>query len=177
MTIRVTTADDRSAVDKFVLAIPEAERSFYKEDAGNEELGSRWSTTDPLRLIKVGDDGTVHGLIRVRRGQGQSSHVGEIMLVVHPAHRRAGAASALVKAVVVEGMKAGLTHIFVEVTAAQTATIGMFQKFGFTGEALLRGFIKDGSGELHDLIMMTHRVEENWAAANAIGLDVEGELS
>lgn len=73
-------------------------------------------------------------------------------------------------------MRAGVTHSFVEVTANQQSMIDMLRTFGFTGEALLRGFIKEADGQLLDLIMLTNRVEENWAAANLVGLDVSGEL-
>ncbi len=176
MTVRITAPYDIDALGAFVRAVPEPERAFYKDDGTDEELAQRWSESDPLRLISVSDDGAVRGIIGIRRGQGKSAHVGEIMLVVHPRYRRQGVASELVKGAVVEAMRAGITHIFVEVTANHQSMIDMFRTFGFTGEALLRGFIKEADGQLLDLIMLTNRVEENWAAANAVGLDVDGEL-
>ncbi len=176
MTVRNSTPHDRDALRAFVRAVPEPERAFYKDDGTDEDLARRWSETSPLRLISINDDGIVRGIIVIRRGQGKSAHVGEIMLVVHPDYRRQGVASDLVKNAVVEAIRAGVTHIFVEVSAKQQAMIDMFRTFGFTGEALLRGFIKEPDGELRDLIMLTNRVEENWAAANTVGLDMDGQL-
>lgn len=176
MTMQNPVPSDHDAILTFVRAVPEPERAFYKDDGTDDELAKRWSQTDPLRLISVDDDGTVRGIIGIRRGQGKSAHVGEIMLVVHPDYRRQGVASGLVKSAIVEAMRADVTHIFVQVTAKQQSMIDMFRTLGFTGEALLRGFIKESDGQLDDLIMLTNRVEENWAAANAIGLDLDGEL-
>lgn len=176
MTVRISAPYDVDAIRAFVSTVPEPERAFYKDNGTDEELVQRWSESDPLRLISVADDGAIRGIIGIRRGQGMSSHVGEIMLVVSPVYRRQGVASELVKNVIVEAMRAGVTHIFVEVTAQQQAMIDMFRTFGFTGEALLRGFIKEPDGQLQDLIMLTNRVEDNWSAASAVGLDIDGEL-
>lgn len=177
MTIRTCEPADRSAIETFLGNIPEGERAFYKTEGENVDLAAQWSAhPDPLRLVDVGDDGVVRGMVGIRRGRGQSAHTGEIALMVDPRFRRQNIATGLVREVVGEAMKEGLTHIFVEVTAEHTATLGMFRKLGFEGEALLQGFIKNKDGELRDLIMMTNRVEENWAAAQLIGIDSGDEL-
>lgn len=177
MTIRTCQTGDKTAIETYLGAIPELERAFYKTEGDDAELAAQWSdSADPLRLLDVNEDGAVRGMISIRRGRGQSAHTGEITLMVDPSFRRQNVATGLVRAVVGEGMKVGLTHIFVEVTAEHTATLGMFRKLGFEGEALLQGFIKNEDGELRDLIMMTNRVEDNWAAAQLIGLGSGDEL-
>lgn len=177
MSIRTCESGDKAAIETYLGHIPELERAFYKTEGDDAELAAQWSDyPDPLRLLDVADDGAVRGMISIRRGRGQSAHTGEITLMVDPTFRRQNVATRLVQAVVGEGMKEGLTHIFVEVTAEHTATLGMFRKLGFEGEALLQGFIKTEDGELRDLIMMTNRVEENWAAAQLVGIDLGDEL-
>lgn len=177
MTIRHCEPGDQAAIEAYLNKIPEHERAFYKTEGDNAELAAAWSQhPDPLRLLDVTDDGVVRGMVGIRRGRGQSAHTGEITLMVDPAFRRQNVATALVQAIVGEGMKEGLTHIYVEVTAEHTATLGMFRKLGFEGEALLQGFIKNRDGELRDLIMMTNRIEDNWAAVQLVGLDSGDEL-
>lgn len=177
MTIRSCEPGDKAAIEAYLGSIPDRERAFYKTGGSNAELAAQWAeSSDPLRLVDVADDGAVRGMIGIRRGRGQSAHTGEITLLVDPSYRRQNVATGLVQAVIGEAMKQGLSHVYVEVTAEHTATLGMFRKLGFEGEALLRGFIKSADGELRDLIMMTNRIEENWAAAQLIGLDAGDEL-
>ncbi|MFV0535394.1 MAG: GNAT family N-acetyltransferase [Cumulibacter sp.] len=177
MTIRTCRPSDTDAIATYLRSIPEAERAFGKTEDADANLAATWAkTADPLRLLDVTADGTVRGMIGVRRGRGQSAHTGEITLMVDPAYRRQKVATGLARAALGAAIAEGLTHVFVEVTAEHTATLGMFGKLGFEGEALLRGFIKARDGELRDLIMMTNRIEENWAAAHLIGLDGDDTL-
>lgn len=177
MTIRTCLPGDAPAIRAYLGNIPEHERAFYKTESSDAELAEAWSTAgDPLRLLDITEDGVVRGVIGIRRGRGQSAHTGEINLLVDPAFRRQNVATGLVRSVIGAAMKAELSHIYVEVTAEHTATLAMFRSLGFEGEALLQGFIKDKQGQLQDLIMMTNRIEENWAAAQLLGIDAGDEL-
>src|SRR5262245_43387368 len=64
----------------------------------------------------------------------------------------------------------GLTKVVVELPADQEKAIAMFTGLGFTGEALLRDHLRDADGELHDLVMLAHLVDESWAAISAVGV-------
>jgi hypothetical protein len=47
----------------------------------------------------------------------------------------------------------------------------MVSALGFEAEALLRDHVRDGTGQLRDLIVMAHFVEATWDAMRTIGLD------
>ena len=111
----------------------------------------------------------------MRRLPGWSDHVGEIRLVVHPAHRRAGLGRALARHALVQAVDAGLRKLVVELVADQEHAIAMFTALGFTGEALLRDHIRDRDGRLRDLVVLAHYVDETWAAMATIGLQEEIE--
>jgi hypothetical protein len=51
--------------------------------------------------------------------------------------------------------------------------MAMFLALGFGGEALLRDHIRDRTGQLHDLVVLAHFVDDNWAAMDAVGLAEE----
>jgi hypothetical protein len=60
--------------------------------------------------------------------------------------------------------------VVVELAADQHHALAMFGSLGFTGEALLRDHIRDRDGELHDLVMLAHFVDDTWASIQTIGL-------
>ncbi|MBC7679820.1 MAG: GNAT family N-acetyltransferase, partial [Pseudorhodobacter sp.] len=64
-----------------------------------------------------------------------------------------------------------LTKTVVEVVVDEVPAIGMFEALGFEPEALLRDHVRDKSGELHDLVVLAHEVEENWSGMAAAGID------
>ena len=46
----------------------------------------------------------------------------------------------------------------------------MFSGLGFTGEALLRDHIRDRHGDLRDLVVLAHHIDEGWSSLDAVGL-------
>ena len=75
----------------------------------------------------------------------------------------------------VAALELGCTHVYVEVVAEQTALVAMFRKLGFEPEALLADFVRDGAGESHDLMLLTHHAADNWSALAGLGLAEVGE--
>jgi len=122
---------------------------------------------------RVPEHFTVTGYLAVRRLPGWSDHVGQIRLVVHPAHRRAGLGRTLAGHALIQAVEAGLRKLVVELVADQEHAIGMFAALGFTGEALLRDHIRDRDGQLRDLVVLAHYVKETWAAMATVGLQEE----
>ncbi len=95
------------------------------------------STTRPLlaawrhdgagRWLAVADGGVV-GYVAVVPLHGWSSHVGEIRLIVDPAHRGEGVGTALWPGTrSLEAFRGGLSKLVVEVLANQEFTIEMFR--------------------------------------------------
>jgi L-amino acid N-acyltransferase YncA len=171
MIVRAPETGDRDALHAFLAAVPESERNFFREDVADPEIVDKWIRgSGERRLVMVEDDGAIAGQVVVRPGFGWSSHVGEVSLIVSPAHRGRGVGRELARRIVLESVELGLTHIYVQVVAAQEALIGMFGGLRFEPEALLRDFVRDRSGSCHDLIVLTHRVEENWSEMLTLGL-------
>ena len=101
---------------------------------------------------------------------GWSSHVGEVRIVVDPAHRGRGVGRALARHAVLEALALGLRKMVVEVIADQDGLIAMFRGLGFEPEALLVDHVRDRSGELRDLLVLAHSVEQQWASMAAAGI-------
>ncbi|BDH56533.1 GNAT family N-acetyltransferase [Tsukamurella sp. PLM1] len=123
------------------------------------------------RLVVVDGGGAIAALAGVYVGAGWSSHVAEIRLVVGFDFRGRGVGRTLARAALVEAVQAGCSHVFVELIAEQEALVTMFQDLGFEPEALLADFVRDGSSEYRDLMILTHRVDANQARSALLGLN------
>ena len=174
MTARIVPIGDKhvDALARFFADLPEGDRTFVKEDVGGAAAVRAW--LDPRRqwLALDGDDRIV-GFVAVLPLHGWSDHVGEIRLVVHPAHRGAGLGRTLARHALREAVGWGLTKVVVEVVAEQEALLAMFTGLGFTGEALLRDHVRDRTGALRDLVLLAHHVDDTWAALRTVGLAEE----
>jgi ribosomal protein S18 acetylase RimI-like enzyme len=91
-------------------------------------------------------------------------------VIVDPDHRRRGVGRALARRAVLSALELGLTKMVVEVIADQEPTIAMFRSLGFDPEALLEDHVRDHDGEMHDLMILAHSVEESWGSMLSTGI-------
>jgi ribosomal protein S18 acetylase RimI-like enzyme len=169
MNIRPIEPGDEAALIRFFERIPEADRTFLKEDVRDREVLADWSRPGAARSIAIEDDQVV-GSVAVVPLHGWSSHVGEVRLVVDPEHRGRGIGTALARRAVLDALEMGLAKMVVEVIADQDALIGMFRSLGFEPEALLLDHVRDRAGELRDLMVLANSVDEQFAAMAAAGI-------
>ena len=169
MEIRELEATDREAVERFVERVPEGDRTFFKEDVAAPGVIEAWTRPGTARAVAV-DDGEVVGYVAVVPLHGWSSHVGEVRVIVDPDRRGRGIGRALARRAVIEVIELDLRRMVVEVVADQEATIAMFRSLGFDPEALLTDHVRDRSGELRDLMILAHSVEEQWSSMVAAGI-------
>ena len=172
MEIRPIAAEDEAALVRFFARIPEADRTFLKEDVDDPTVVEAWARPGTARVIAV-DDGEVVGSVAVVPLHGWSSHVGELRLVVDPELRGRGLGRALARHAVHDAVALGLAKLVVEVIADQTALIGMFQALGFEPEALLADHVRDRSGTIRDLLVLANDVESQFAAMATAGITDE----
>jgi L-amino acid N-acyltransferase YncA len=170
MDIRRIEPADGPAIERFLHAIPDADRTFLKEDVGDPAVVAAWVLPGAARSIAVNDDGQVAGYVAVIPLHGWSSHVGELRLVVAPGSRGHGVGRALARHAVLEALQLGLAKLVVEVIADQEALIAMFRALGFEPEALLADHVRVRSGELRDLLVLAHAVEKQWASMATAGI-------
>ena len=169
MEIRRIEPGDRAALERFLEEIPDADRTFLKEDVADPDVVAAWVLPGDARSIAV-EGGDVVGYVAVIALHGWSSHVGEVRIVVDPDHRGRGVGQALARHAVLEALELGVAKLVVEVIADQEALIAMFVALGFEPEALLIDHVRDRSGELRDLLVLAHSVQDQWASMAAAGI-------
>ena len=174
MEVRPFTPDDVDAVEAFLARIPEGESAFFKEDISAPRTVEQWieNPSGAMRFLAVdGDD--VLGYTAVIPGVGWSSHVADVRLVVDPERRRAGVGRALARRALVAALEAGHRKLVVEVLADQEPAIQLFTDLGFRPEAVLADQVKDRKGDLHDLMVLAHDVEDVRSAMASVGITEE----
>jgi ribosomal protein S18 acetylase RimI-like enzyme len=158
---------------RFLGRVPPGDRTFFKEDILDEDTVQSWLTDKRARrAVAVEDNGEIAAYAAVLPGLGWSSHVGELGLVVDRGHRRRGIGRRLARWALIQAIHMGLAKLVAEVVAEQEAAVVMFQELGFQAEALLRDHIRDRDGNLRDLLVLSHRVDENWSLLASMGVDM-----
>ena len=166
MEIRQLEQRDREGLEQFIARVPEGDRTFFKENVDDPEVRESWLRLGAARAVAIEGE-RVLGYMAVVPLQGWSSHVGEVRVIVDPDARGRGIGRALAQHAV---LRLGLTKMVVEVVADQESTIAMFRSLGFDPEALLADHVRDQAGDLRDLMILAHSVEESWASMNASGI-------
>jgi L-amino acid N-acyltransferase YncA len=169
MEIKQLEPADRVALTRFLARIPEADRTFFKEDLADPGVAERWTQPGTARVVAV-DESEVVGWLNVVPLHGWSDHVGEVRLIVDPGHRGRGIGRALARQAIVEALALGLKKVVVEVIAVQEETIAMFRSLGFDPEALLADHVRDRAGELRDLMVLAQTVDDQFASIAAAGI-------
>ena len=176
IAVRILAPGDAAAFGRFVAGVPDGERRFLKEDVADpaSAFAGYMRDTNSRRVVAVGEDGEIVGLAGAFPGTGWSSHVAELRVLVSSSYRQRGTGRTLARAGLVEAIKLGCSHVYVELIAEQEALVVMFQHMGFEPEALLGDFVRDGEGDFHDLMLLTHRVADHWATSEILGLEEVG---
>jgi ribosomal protein S18 acetylase RimI-like enzyme len=169
MEIHALQPTDQEALEAFLRRIPEGDRTFFKERVDDPGVLAGWLQAGEGRWLATEGEAIV-GYVAVVALHGWSSHVGEIRLIVDPAHRGRGVGRTLAQHAVLAAFRSGLSKLVVEVVATQAFTIAMFRALGFDAEALLRGQVRDRDGELRDLLILAHTAADAAAAMTAAGL-------
>ena len=169
MEYRPIEPGDEPALARFFARIPEGDRTFLKEDVEDPRVVAEWSRPGAARVVAL-DGGEVVGSVAVVPLHGWSSHVGEVRLVVDPEQRGRGIGRELARHAVREAVQLGLSKLVVDVISDQAALIGMFRTLGFEPEALLADHVRDRSGELRDLMVLSQDVESQFASLATAGI-------
>ncbi|MGQ0623311.1 MAG: GNAT family N-acetyltransferase [Sporichthyaceae bacterium] len=173
MSLREVTEADTGAVSTFFGTLSEKDRTFFWDDVTEPEVVRRW-LSDPRRspMCAIDDGGAIAGFAALVPLPNWSAHVAELVLVVAPRARRGGHGRALARAMLLAALTRGFTKVSVNLSADRPGAIAMFSGIGFQGEALLRDHLcEPGTGQMQDLVILSHLVHDTYAAMLAAGMD------
>jgi L-amino acid N-acyltransferase YncA len=164
--------DDSQALHEFFADVPAQDRTFFKADVADPTVAQAWvSDQRSIRRLAVEDNGSVVAFAALTPGVERMSHVADLVLVVRARSRGRGLGRALAREMLLEAVRNDVKKVTVDIAAESAGAIGMFQGLGFVPEALLRDQLCDPNGDLHDLVVLAHAVDDTWASMLAAGID------
>lgn len=162
VTLRLMEPGDRDSVLAFARSLPADDLLFLSIDITEPEAVDNW-----VREIQSGRIVTVlaeadaqivgHGTLSCINLT-WSRHLGEIQLLISPEFRGKGLGSLLADEVNAFATAKKLQKIVARMASEQTGAKQVFERLGFTVEALLADYVIDRNGRTHDLIVMSYDV-------------------
>ena len=168
-TIRPLAKRDDSRLQKFFLAVPEAERLFIKKPVTDRALLHEWCRNAdfeqnlPLLMLhgtKIIGEATLH-----QRLGGWKRHIGLVTVLTHPAYRGRDVAKILVDEIVLAARHLGLKKLEAEVNGERKVAIRAMEQLGFHQLYQLPDYVLDMESRPHDYVVMGMdlRTDEEYA--------------
>lgn len=177
-TIRTFGRSDAVGVAAFAAALPEHDLLFLSRDIKHAAvIEAWWQAIDRAEidsLVAEVDGAIVATTAIVRDPLSWSPHVAEIRLLVAPAARGHGLGRILLSESITLAAERGATKLVARMTPDQRGAIALFEESGFRGEAMLRDHVKDRSGNLHDLAILSLDLDRVAGNRASWGFDTSG---
>ena len=162
VTLRLMTRADAEKSVQFALALPEEDLMFLTIDIAD--------ASDMAQYVQAVESG--HALTVLAEAEGRfvgygslnvsrphwTRHLGEMRLLIHPDFRGKGLGRVLANEVFQAAQAKGLRKLIARMAVSQRGAQKVFEKLGFSAEAMLNDFVMDRHGRTHDLIVMTYDV-------------------
>jgi L-amino acid N-acyltransferase YncA len=163
VTMRLMEPADKEGVLSFSRSLPPDDLLFLRTDITEADTLDEWT-----RNLETGATVTVlaeihHeivGYASLHTDQARwTRRVGEIRVLLGPAHRGAGLGRRLTEEIFHLGEARGVKKMAAMMTPDQTGARAAFERLGFQVEALLQDWVIDRNGRPRDLLVMSHDVE------------------
>jgi GNAT superfamily N-acetyltransferase len=163
VTLRQMRSDDVDRVLQLGRSLPADDLVFLRMDITDRAVVEGWAQQlERDRAVSllaeaggalIGYGSLFHSELTWQR------HLGEIRLLVDRPYRSRGLGHVLVGELFRIARGRGLRKIAAHLTADQKGAQKMFERHGFTAEALLQDFVIDRQGRTRDLVVMACDVE------------------
>ncbi|NOT62061.1 MAG: GNAT family N-acetyltransferase [Acidobacteria bacterium] len=162
VTLRLMTRADAEKSVQFARALPEEDLMFLTIDITDANDMAQYvqavESGHALTVLAEVDGRFVgYGSLNVSRPH-WTRHLGEMRLLIHPDFRGKGLGRVLANEVFQAAQEKGLRKLIARMAVSQRGAQSVFEKLGFTAEAMLNDFVMDRHGLTHDLIVMTYDV-------------------
>ena len=164
VTFRLMTEEDKDAIIDLAKRQSDYDRAFLRSDLTDPKVVDEWiGNIHKGRTVTVlaEVDHRVVGYGSLHHDETSwTSHMGELRLLVDTAMRGEGIARRLVIELFHIAREMKLDRVFCQISANQTRVRNLFEEIGFQPEAMLDHWLMDPAGGFHDLLIMTHSMDD-----------------
>lgn len=175
--LKLFSAQDRSAVEAFAAKLPTHDLLFLSRDIQHPKVIDAWIETieeGGIVSLNAWVSGEVVGTSAIVRDRlGWSAHVAELRLLVAESVRGKGVGRLLLEHSFRLAVAAGAEKLMARMTPDQKTAIMLFEELGFRGEAMLRDYVRDRDGKVHDIVMLSLDVARAGSSVRAYGFTGE----
>jgi RimJ/RimL family protein N-acetyltransferase len=155
---------DRDALLKFARSLKENDLLFLRFDITKPEAVDDWvhniETGQTVTVLVEDEDGIIgYGSLHHKEDT-WTRHLGQIRILVTGERRRTGLGRKLATEVFRLAKELKLERVFAQMAADQPYVRQLFEALGFKPEALLTDWLMARDGRTHDLLIMSHYVDD-----------------
>lgn len=160
LVFRPMGREDAERLWSFFRTISPEDKMFFRENIDRREVIERWaenldySTILPILAFsgdRVVGDATLH-----RNASGWKQRVGTVRILIAPDFRHRGLGTAMIRELRHLGEKSSLHYLMAEVIEEQQSAVRAFEQMGFEKAVILRNFVNDQKGHLHNLVVLLY---------------------
>ena len=161
--LRRLRPENRDDIVSLARALPEIDLQFLRSDLTDPDVVEGWirdaSSGSRFTTLAYYEDELVgYGSLNLRDLQWMS-HLGEIRVIIAEGHRRSGLGRVLTQRVFDTAHDLGLLKLVAQMTREQIGARRLFERLGFSPEALLTDWVIDRSGRTRDMMIMSFDVD------------------
>ncbi|MBI5574973.1 MAG: GNAT family N-acetyltransferase [Deltaproteobacteria bacterium] len=164
VSLRPMVPEDAGLLWEFLQRIPHEEKMYFREDVSDRDEVNRWAAAidyaSALPILAVFEGRVVGNATLHRNRTGWKQRVGTVRILIDPEFRHRGLGTAMIRELRHLGDKASLRYLLAEMTEEQQAAVRAFEKLGFERIAVLRKYVNDQKGNMHNLVVLLHSMSD-----------------
>ncbi len=159
--IRRFGPEHRSAMLEFARSLGEEDLLFLRFDITQSDVVDVWLEAEQSNqritvvALEKGKDRVLGYSSLSRQPLSWTRHLGEIRAIVNNEHRKIGLGARLTEEIFGISQELDLLKVVARMPLRQTGARRMFERLGFSAEALLADWVMDREGQTHDLVVMS----------------------
>lgn len=161
----IMTRDHADALAAFTTKLSRDDLMFLRLDIRDPEIREQWllniEAGSTLTVVALDAAGALVGYSSLHvNDRTWTSHIGEFRVFVAEDFRGSGLSTRLINETMQIAREMKLERLVVNIAREQRRFRGLLEEMGFQAEALLTDWLKSRDGRTHDLVIMSHYLNE-----------------